>query len=243
MKRIGYLAIAAAIAAAPAQAQQPWEFTATGYLWLPTTKATAQTPRGSVSGELSVSQALEDLKFAAMGTFEARSGRLSLVADLVYFNVAASRPTPFGVLFSEGTVDTALTAVTLGAFYRLQETGAVTVDVGAGLRGIDSSTTVTLSAGNLPTETYSSDASWIDPVIALRARADFNEKWYGTLYLDAGGTGSSSTSQAGIGVGYRIDESWAVVGGWRYLDIEKDDGAKSVDVTQSGVIVGVSYNF
>ena len=44
-------------------------------------------------------------------------------------------------------------------------------------------------------------------------------------------------------LGYRIDDRWSVLGGWRYLSIDKDDGSNSIDVTQSGAIVGLSYSF
>lgn len=66
----------------PAHAEDAgWQFTATGYAWLPASRATVDTPRGSLSGELGVGDALEALDFAAMGSLEARRGKLGLVAD------------------------------------------------------------------------------------------------------------------------------------------------------------------
>lgn len=238
-------AVAAVVASASAaHAQQTgWEFIATGYLWLPTSTVTVDTPRGSLTGELSVADALDALKFAAMGNIEARKGKVGLVADLLYFNLGQSRETPFGALFARGTVDTELTALTLAAFYRLHDADGVTLDIGAGLRAIDSDSTVTLSGGPLPNESFRQQDDWVDPIVALRARFDLTEKWFGTLYLDAGGTGSSSTAQAGLGVGYRVNERLSLQGGWRYLDIERDENGQSLDMTQSGVIFGLSYKF
>jgi opacity protein-like surface antigen len=74
-------------------------------------------------------------------------------------------------------------------------------------------------------------------------RMDFDEKWFGTLYLDGGGSGDEQTRQAGLGLGYRIDDRWSVLGGWRYLEFERENGGQKLDFDMSGVILGASYRF
>lgn len=237
--------LATVLLAAPAvQAQQQdWSFTATGYLWLPTTDVTVDTPRGSLSAELSVKDALEALDFAAMGNFEARRGKLGLLADLLYFNLSQSQDTPFGALFSEGVVNTRITSVTLAAFYRVHEAAGVAIDLGAGLRAIDNQLTITLVGDSVPSETRTQDDSWIDPVIAVRARADLGGQWFGSAYMDYGGTDDGHSGQAGLGVGYQINDRLSVEGGWRYLEIERTAAGNTLDLRQSGTILGLSWQF
>jgi hypothetical protein len=85
--------------------------------------------------------------------------------------------------------------------------------------------------------------SWVDPVIALRAIVDLNADWYGTLYLDAGGSGGSKTAQASLGLGYRMGETWSLQGSWRYMDVEQEIAGQRVELDMSGLVLGVSYRF
>lgn len=235
-----------ALFAAPATAQDnSWSFQATGYLWLPTTDVTIDTPRGEVSGELSVKDAFKALDFAAMGSFEARQNRLSLIADLLYFNLSADQSTPFGGLFDRASVGNKITALSALAMYRVQETDRFALDLGAGARMMWLNTELSLTGGALPPESISRDDNWIDPIIALRAHVDFDEKWFGTLYLDAGGfgVGSEETRQAAIGIGYNLNDRWSLLGGWRYLDFERRKDGNTIDFQQSGLLLGASYRF
>ena len=245
MNRIVALALGL-LAASPLAAQdQDWRFKVMGYLWLPTTNVGVSTPRGTVSAELSVSDALDALDFALMGNFEARRDRLSFGADLVYLNVSAGADTPFGGLFNTVDVGTKITAFTAIAAYSVHQTDRFTLDVGAGARAFWTDIDVTLSGGILPTESTSRTDQWVDPIIVMRGKYDFDEKWFGTFYLDVGGFGvsSESTHQAALGLGYNLNESWSLSGGWRYLDLERENGANTLDFRQSGVMLGASYNF
>jgi opacity protein-like surface antigen len=240
------IAAAAMLSASQALAQDNgWNFRIAPYLWLPDTTIGVTTPRGSVSAELPIDKALENLKFAFMGTFEANRGKWTIATDLVYFNLAATKSTPFGGLFDHATVSSQITAVTALAMYRVHETSNTSVELGAGLRAWSLSTETVLSGGALPTETSTADDDWIDPVIALRGKVDFNEKWFGTLYLDGGGFGSGSDGsyQAIATVGYNVNDKWALIGGWRYLDFTRKINGNDLDFQQSGLVLGASYSF
>jgi opacity protein-like surface antigen len=239
--------IAAALVLSAGQAfaqDDAWNFKITPYLWLPDSAIDVATPRGTVSAELSIGDALKDLKFAFMGAIEANHGKWTIASDLLYFNLAATEPTPFGRLFDEATVSSKITAVTALATYRVHEQSNMSVELGAGLRAWWLSSEVLFSGGR-PEESYSSSDNWVDPIIALRGRVDFDEKWFGTFYLDGGGfgVGSESTYQAMAGVGYNLSEKWALLGGWRYLDFTREKDGKELDFSQSGIVLGASYKF
>ena len=56
--------------------------------------------------------------------------------------------------------------------------------------------------------------------------------------------GSDSTYQVLATVGYRINDKWAVQGGYRYSDIDKgEDDASDLNISLSGPIIGAVYRF
>lgn len=93
---------------------------------------------------------------------------------------------------------------------------------------------------------YSVDRTdqWVDPIIVQQGKYDFAEKWFATFDLDVGDfdVSSESTHQAGLGSGNNLNESWSLLGGRRYLDLERENGANGLDFRQSGEVLGVSYS-
>lgn len=214
-------------------------FQATTDLWLPTNGVDVDTPRGSISGEFSVKDTLDRLDFALMGSFEARRNRLGLIADLVHFDLSATQPTPFGGLFDRAAVGGQIPAL---AAWRVQETDRVALDLGSGARMMWTNVDVTLSGGAVPAETISRNDNWGDPIVVLRARFGFSDKWFGTLNLDTGGFGVSSeeTDRAPAGPGYNLNDRWSLLGGWRYPDFRHEKNGNTLDFQQSGIILGAT---
>ena len=203
--------LVAVLAAAPAVAE-PWTYDLSMNLWFTDTAVTTDTPRGQVDAELSFSDAIQDLDFAFMGTAEARNGRWGVIGDLLYFNLTADGPTPNGLLFSEVAAGTQITVLSGVVAYRVHEDEKVAVDVGAGFRAFWTDIDTTFVGAAAPTETFGQSKDWVDPIIAARVRVAFNEKWFGTAMVDAGGTGDSDTWQALATVGYRLNETLGLPG-------------------------------
>lgn len=237
-------AIALVLMAAPASAQDsPWTYDLSFNLWLSDTSVSADTPFGIVDAELSFSDAVQDLDFAFMGTFEARNGPWAVITDLLYFNLTADAPTPVGTLFSEVSVGSKITVLSGYVAYRVHEESNVAVDLGVGLRGFFTDLDTTFVGANAPTESFGQNKDWVDPILAARLRMAFNEDWFGTLMLDAGGTGDSNTWQALATVGYRLNDKWALQGGYRYLQAEWDTDLGQSSLEFSGPILGLTYRF
>lgn len=238
-----YLAAAAlAIAVSPALAEDSgWSFKITPYLFTPKSEISVMTPRGQVSGELKFSDAISKLDFAFMGAVEANKDKWSIVADLMYTNLSAGGSFAPGGLFSGVNIGSKITTVSTIATYRVVETGDSSFEVGAGLRAWWFESTADLLAGLLPAEQSVSKDDWVDPIIVLRGRVKLNEKMFGSLYLDGGGfgVGSDQTYQAIVGLGYNLNEKWALVGGLRYIDFSRDN----TDFSQTGLSIGASYQF
>lgn len=229
---------------APASAQDGrWTYDVSMNLWFSATNVTADTPNGEVEAELSFSDAIQDLDFAFMGTAEARNGPWGIVSDLLYFNLTADGPTPNGLLFSEVAAGTKITVLSALVAYRVHEDANVAIDLGAGLRGFWTDIDTTFVGNGAPTEVFGQTKNWVDPIVAARMRVAFSDQWFGTVMIDAGGTGDTQTWQALATAGYRINENWAVQGGYRYLEAEWDTDYGQSSLEFSGPILGVTYRF
>jgi opacity protein-like surface antigen len=236
------LAAALAMAVGPAFAEGGgWSFKVTPYLFTPKSEVTVVTPRGSVSTELKFSDAIESLDFAFMGALEANKGRWSLVTDFMYTKLTSGVSFAPGGLFSGANVGSKITTLSAIALYQVSDTGHSSLEVGAGVRAWWFETSTEFTAGTLPGEYFVSTEQWADPILVLRGRIDFNEKMFGSLYLDAGGfgVGSDETYQAILGVGYHLNDKWTLVSGLRYIDFTRNGNKFS----QTGLSLGASYQF
>jgi opacity protein-like surface antigen len=223
-----------------------WSYDASIYAWFPDTNVSLGTPLGTVDGELSISDALQNLDFAFMGTVEARNGRWGVIGDFVYFNISPDAPTPRGLAFSNVVVDTKLTMLSAYGMYRVHGDATTSVDLGFGARAYWSDITTTFVGNKAASRVFDTSDNWVDPLLAARVRAQFSEKWYGALFLDAGGfgVGSDSTYQVVATVGYNINAKWAVQGGYRYLDVDKQEGdLADLNIQLSGPVIGAVYRF
>lgn len=244
MRRIGW--VGALVVALPlAAGAEEWDFRASVYGWTPGLDTTVGTPQGDLDASLSISDVLNDLDAAFMGTFEAQYGRWGLIGDLMYSDLTSSKGTPFGTLYSKGKVETALTTFTGYLAYRVWESDQGIFDFAGGFRAFWLDTTTTLVGGTQPTFSIGSENDWVDPVIAARARVNINDKWFATALADAGGyfDGSSSTWQVFASVGYQFNPTWSMQLGYRYMNIEKEQGQGDLSMAMSGPLIGVSASF
>lgn len=242
------LCLLVSLAASQAAAQDnAWSYSATLYGWFPGTKVDVGTPVGSVEGEVSASDALQELDFAFMGAFTAQRGRLGLIGDLIYFDLQDENATP-GPLFSDAKVESQITITNAYLTYEVFGNDANRVDLGVGARFYNVDTDVTLSEGAAPEAEFTGGDDWIDPLIAVRYRGRFAENWFGTAMLDTGGfigSGSDFTWQGLATIGYRFNDRFSMQAGYRYLESNRDDedDGTEIDIEMSGPVVGVSYTF
>lgn len=199
------------------------------------------TVRG-IEGELdaSFSDILEDLEFGAMLAYRGEAETWYLSLDAVYMGLGASR-TKGGV-----TADADFDEFVLEADVGLRINPQFEAFVGARLWSLDAQLEVT---GPGPGQEGQSDKDWIDPLIGARYIQPIGEAWSFVLRGDVGGFGvGSEFSWQGIArVNWQCSESLALNAGYRYIDVDYEEGSGSdefrYDVATSGPMVGLTFGF
>jgi hypothetical protein len=250
MKWIPLLAAAVALGSpSVAAAEDDWKYTATIYGWFAGVKTTLDTPAGEVTSEVDVEELFKDLDIGFLGALEARKGRTSLIGDLQYFDFTIESEPPAGNLFSDVETDLKLTFASAYATYAIVDNADLRFDVGGGLRYVDVSIETDLvGVAPAPNVTASADESWVDGVIAARVNHKFGDRTYGLAYADVGGFGvgdsSDLTWQAFVGGGYRFNETWSALGGYRHFVFERPVAADTdFEYELSGPFLGVQATF
>ncbi|CUH50077.1 outer membrane protein [Ruegeria atlantica] len=223
--------------------QSDWSYEATIYLFMPETEVTQETARGTVDGTLSFSDALKNLDLAFMGVFGASNGRWSLLADYNYVDVSFSNDTPGPA--SSG-LETSLTTQFFSGYvgYRAYTTDTSYVDLVGGFRWFRTQTDFAVLPGAAPGRSVNVDESWTDPVIGVRARVAFNDRWSGTGFFDYGGFSSDSeTWQVLLTADYEINDRWVIRGGYRYISFDHEIDGNDFTFDQSGPLIGATYRF
>jgi hypothetical protein len=260
-------------AAAQAPADR-WTFSLTPYLWLPSMDGSLRygppapgsaTPNVSVDAET----LLGALDFAFMGTAEARKGRWSVAADLIYLDLSEDKggvrsvdfnPGPGPVNVSNTSVNVATTTRLKGKVWSLVGGYSAiyesrhTMDIIGGLRyfDIEAATDWRLSAtvaGPAGTQNFATAGSVakseeiLDAIVGIRGRAKVGDgNWFVPYHLDLGGGDSKLTWQGVLGLGYSF--KWGdLLFAYRYLSYEQGGNKLVEDLKFGGFGAGLTFRF
>lgn len=240
-----------------------WQYRASVYAFFPEIdgRLRAGTPAGD---QLTVDAGtlIDNLHFAAMGSFEARKGRWGLFTDLIYMDVGdsiSSSPTlgrgtvplPPGVT-ANASLDIEAVAFTAAATYRVIDSATDTLDVLGGARLLDAKADLEWQfnspMGPLPPPMgqgrgEASEDGW-DAIVGLKGQHRFGSRhqWFVPYYLDAGTGASDLTWQAATGIGYsaRWGDTFLI---WRHLDYDLGQDRRFEDLSFSGPAIGVAFNW
>jgi hypothetical protein len=227
-----------------APASDEWQFQFSPYFWLAGLHGTTGTPNRTAQVDESFSDIFHSLKFAFMGVFEARKGKLVSLTDMEYVNVSDDRATP-GPLFSGVTAKVKMFIFDPEVGYRVfddPDKGQF-VDVLGGVRVWHISTDLTFSPGILPGTNVQASRTWVDAVVGLRGKAALSKKFFVTGKFDLGGGGSKFAYQIFGGGGYNVNEKIALIFGYRVLDVNYDKNNFVYDMNQRGPILGMGFKF
>ncbi|MFT3805644.1 hypothetical protein [Arenimonas sp.] len=261
------LALFAAFGLAPsahaAAAETDWQYRASVYAFLPeiTGELRVDVPAGGRI-DVDADELMKNLKFAAMGSFEAQKGRWGFFVDVVHMNIGDSiadstalahgtLPLPPGVT-ADASLDVNATAFTVAANYRAISTKSSQFDVFGGARLLDAEGELEwrfeTPMGPLPPPMGQGSGSagkqgW-DGIVGVKGRHSFGERqqWFVPYYIDAGAGASDFTWQAAAGIGYsaRWGETFLV---WRHLAYEFGEDRAIENISFSGPAIGVAFHW
>lgn len=221
-----------------------WWWRVAPYGWVPAVTGDAGVANVEVPVDISMSDTLSDLDFAAMLTLEAGVGRWSLGLDAVYGEFSADGPGPTPALTGSKVELDEFFARGHVAYDLVQEPD-FNLSLLAGVRYTYFATELSLY-GSKGRE-FHKDASegWFDPVIGLQAHKDLGEKWFVRFDGDIGGFGVESDLiwQAHLGFGYRFNETVSGVFGYRGFGVDYSKDGFMVDTIAHGPFVGAVFRF
>ncbi len=242
---------AADMAPPPAPAPIPVpdvEIRLTPFFWASGLSGTLGARRNlpTVDVDVSFTDILRNLDFAAMVAGEYRNGRWGLLADLTYVAVSLDRSgdvVPRAPGYTGASLTSKTFTATMTGFYRFYDSSSFTADLVAGGRIWSISTDLDLQlAGILPISAGSTH-TWIDPVAGVRVHAVLGNGFGLSAYGDIGAGSSRLTWELRGTVDYAFNANWAMSVGYRHLAVDYRRGGFVYDTSFSGPIAGVSYRF
>jgi len=224
-----------------------WQYGVVLYGWLPDLSGSLlyDVPTGlSGDGGVEIGDILDNLSMTFMGNFDARRGKFSMFADIIYLKLSNDKKFPIDLdqinLEAKVSMDSDTWVATTAAGYNMVDSQKAQVDLIGGVRylsaGFDTSVTI------LNKRTLSiSENSW-DGIVGVRGNYSFSDQWYMPFYADIGTGDSDLTWQAMAGVGYRFGwGSMKLV--YRHLAYEQSGDKFVQDLTVSGPAIGIAFSF
>jgi hypothetical protein len=208
---------------APAPALEAWSFTLAPYVWMPSLVGSSTVRGRTTDVDVTFVDILDHTKipkdlFGVMAYFEARNGRVSLFADVLYLKVGlnSDMTRSRGVDALNASVGASaglkieMVIAEAAAAYEIANWGSpagpgssTAIDLYGGVRGwwqkADASVNLggTVNVGDLTfnpdrTLTASGNVSWIDPLVGVRLRQQFAPGVDLVMSGDVGGFGAGS---------------------------------------------------
>lgn len=250
-------ALALLLLAAPLHAQTAasgadddhWHFAVAPYFWAAGVSGTVSfrgIPEQPV--EASFSDIIKEFDFGFATRFEARKGRWGVATDLNYLNLGAEISVGEVLGRLEPEVDLRLLVMEADAFYRAYHGGQAEgvpaffdVLVGARYNGTRSQLKGSEFEGTRRT------FDWVDGVAGIRFQAPLGRKFTFAGRGDIASFGSDFTWQLQGDLAFHLSPRSALVGSYRYLDIDYDKGAgldrKVYKIATKGPVVAYVYGW
>lgn len=239
-----------------------WQFTMLPYLWMTGLQGDVTVKGISSEVDVGFDDILDALDFAGQIHLEVQRGRWGLFLDPTYMKLSADEDVSSARGYLGADVDVSLEQwlVEFGGFYRAIErpigddqTRHIAVDVLAGARYIYLKGDIEIQGtGPLGIRIERDDSKdWLDPMIGARVFLDLTDRLILGLRGDVGGFDVSNSSDFAWNVlaalGYKLSDNMTLWAGYRYMDIDYDDGSGNnlfeYDVELSGPIVGLAVKF
>ena len=202
-----------------------WEVVVAPYAWMAGIDGDVTIKGTEASVDADFGDILDNLDVGAFGYFEVRKGNWGAYADLTYIKMVNDAKAGAATI----EIESSTTMAEAGVLYRIYEgfAGAegnpVATDIFIGGRYVN----LDVDLDFVGVADVSGGEDWLDPVIGVTYSRDMSEKFLITTTADIGGFGIASdmTWSASILGGYRLSRTANLWFGYRYLDIDYDEGS------------------
>lgn len=225
-----------------------WQLSVAPYFWFAGIDGDMTVNGNSTEVDVGFSDIWDALDFAGSVHIEAQKGKWGILLDTLYMDLSMEKDM---VIPPTAEVDIEMWVVEVGGFYQVGQwslgdnTGRSTrIQVIGGGRYWDLDQDVDLGPVS-----RGKSSDWIDPFIGLRLFVDIKDWLILRVRGDIGGFAVSSdaaefTWNLFAGPVFKVSEKLYVVGGYRWLDLELEDGSTSeINVTFEGPMVGANIRF
>ena len=242
------------------QAETGWQFVIMPYLWMASMNGEAQVGWYEHLGDVVPIKVPIDIGFGdiwgaldfTLGVyFEAGYDEWGGLVDVFYVQTTEVQRDVVHPELGPGTMDAkvGLTVVDVLGGYRLQQTDVGSISLLFGARYNDWRPELEVAFEDT---TLSSDAggSWTDPMIGVRFDTDFAHWWYASVRVEIGGFGAGSDFAWGLHgiLGFWLADFVDLNIAYRAIGVDwHSEGAgidaRTLDLTQSGLVFGVGFRF
>jgi hypothetical protein len=224
-----------------------WHFGLTPYIFLPSLSGTVGARGHTIelgSGNFGTG-ARDNFVIGFMAAVEARKGRFVILNDMVWANVTSENET-IGPLYSTAKVGTKLFIIDPELGYRFVNSEKGSVDVLGGVRVWSVEASLNTTTGVLPGFDVSQRKTWAAPVIGVRGIANITPRFFLSGKFDIGGAGIGAdlTTQLVGAAGWKFTKHFAMLGGYRWLQVDYDDEEGFLfDTQMSGIMIGMKFSW
>ena len=224
-----------------------WDYVIAPYIWLMGADGDVSIGTTAAHGAPDFGDLVDSIEGGGMGYFSARKGKWGGYVDVTGIELS----TPGAVGAVAATIDTTMGFVEVGVLYRVDESywgadgDAVSTDFFFGGRYLSLESDIKLAGGGH----VLGFQDWFDPICGATYNRDFTKKFTVSTSGDVGGIGIGSDFTWSFEVmgGYRVSPRSNLWFGYRYLNIDYDDGFGAsrftFDVAIYGPVLGASFHF
>jgi opacity protein-like surface antigen len=211
-----------------------WSYEVSPYIWTAGIDGEIGAPGMTTSVEVGFEDYIDLVDAGLAFSIDARSdGNWSWQADVMWMKLSEGMELP------PTTLDLDVEQLLLEATVGYQPDGWREVEIVGGVRYTDMDTTIDF-AGMLDLQVGD---SFIDPLIGIRWRPQYNKWEYLVEGSIGGGVSADFQWTAMAGAKYNFDNAWNGKIAYRLLDIEYESDTFVMDTRFEGLLIGIGYVF